>query len=84
MRAFGLPNIYGHFWKDGQRNMEDAIEKLALETVETVQESGKNESFEVIDYVRELFLNSEEQKKLEQKMKRAPGGTVKLWKRSKI
>ncbi|HML66930.1 MAG TPA: hypothetical protein PKA81_00920 [Clostridia bacterium] len=47
--------------------MEDAIEKLALETVETAQESGKNESFEVIDYVRELFLNSEEQKKLEQK-----------------
>ena len=47
--------------------MEDAIEKLALETVETAQESGQNESFEVIDYVRELFLNSEEQKKLEQK-----------------
>jgi hypothetical protein len=47
--------------------MENAIEKLALETVETAQESGKNESFEVIDYVRELFLNSEEQKKLEQK-----------------
>ncbi len=47
--------------------MEDAIEKLALETVETAQESDKNESFEVIDYVRELFLNSEEQKKLEQK-----------------
>lgn len=47
--------------------MEDAIEKLALETVETAQESNKNESFEVIDYVRELFLNSEEQKKLEQK-----------------
>ena len=47
--------------------MEDAIEKLALETVETAQESDQNESFEVIDYVRELFLNSEEQKKLEQK-----------------
>lgn len=47
--------------------MEDAIEKLALETVETAQASGKNESFEVIDYVRELFLNSEEQKKLERK-----------------
>ena len=47
--------------------MEDAIEKLALETVESPQASDKAESIEVIDYVRELFLNSEEQKKLEHK-----------------
>ena len=47
--------------------MEDAIEKLALETVEPAQAPDKTESFEVIDYVRELFLNSEEQKKLEQR-----------------
>lgn len=46
--------------------MEDAIGKLALETVEQpANEAAKNDSFEVIDYVRELFLNSEEQKKLE-------------------
>ena len=67
MCAFGRTNFNGTFGKDGRRNMEDAIEKLALETVETAQASGKNESFEVIDYVRELFLNSEEQKKLERK-----------------
>ena len=48
--------------------MEEAIEKLALETVEQpAKEATKADSFEVIDYVRELFLNSEEQKKLEQK-----------------
>ena len=48
--------------------MEDAIEKLALEAVDSsAQEPDKTESFEVIDYVRELFLNSEEQKKLEQR-----------------
>ena len=47
--------------------MEDAIEKLALETVESAHASDKPESFETIDYVRELFLNSEEQKKLEHK-----------------
>ena len=46
--------------------MEDAIEKLALEAVaSSAQEPDTTESFEVIDYVRELFLNSEEQKKLE-------------------
>ncbi len=48
--------------------MEDALEKLALETVESPEKDEvKAESFEVIDYVRELFLNSEEQKKLEKK-----------------
>lgn len=48
--------------------MEDALDKLALETVESpVKEAEKTDSFEVIDYVRELFLNSEEQKKLEKK-----------------
>jgi len=48
--------------------MEDIQEKLALEPVEeTVASTEQQASFEVIDYVRELFLNSEEQKKLEQK-----------------
>ena len=48
--------------------MEEAIEKLALETVEQpAKDAEKADSFEVVDYVRELFLNSEEQKKLEQK-----------------
>ncbi len=48
--------------------MEDAIEKLALETVEQpVKEAEPADSFAVIDYVRELFLNSEEQKKIEKK-----------------
>ena len=48
--------------------MEDALEKLALETVTLPDgDAQNNESFDVIDYVRELFLNSEEQKKLEQK-----------------
>jgi len=47
--------------------MEDALEKLALETVASPDEGHPNESYDVIDYVRELFLNSEEQKKLEQK-----------------
>ncbi len=48
--------------------MEEAIEKLALETVELpAKDAEKADSFDVVDYVRELFLNSEEQKKLEQK-----------------
>lgn len=48
--------------------MEDAIEKLALETVEQPSsDANATDSFAVIDYVRELFLNSEEQKKIEQK-----------------
>jgi len=47
--------------------MEDALDKLALETVASPDEGHPNESYDVIDYVRELFLNSEEQKKLEQK-----------------
>lgn len=48
--------------------MEEAIEQLALEAVESpANDPKKHESFDVIDYVRELFLNSEEQKKQEQK-----------------
>lgn len=48
--------------------MEEAIEKLALETVEQpAPDANPADSFAVIDYVRELFLNSEEQKKTEQK-----------------
>ncbi len=43
--------------------MEEKQEALALETVTP----DKTDAFDVIDYVRELFLNSEEQKKLEQK-----------------
>ena len=48
--------------------MEDALEQLALEAVESpAKDEGKTDSYDVIDYVRELFLNSEEQKKLEKK-----------------
>lgn len=47
--------------------MADMLEQLALETVETPKADTEHESFDVIDYVRELFLNSEEQKKVEQK-----------------
>ena len=47
--------------------MEDRLEQLALEAVESAADKEANESFGVVDYVRELFLNSEEQKKLEQK-----------------
>ena len=48
--------------------MEEAIEKLALETVEQPSsDANPTDSFAVIDYVRELFLNSEEQKKIEKK-----------------
>jgi len=46
--------------------MEESHAELSLEPVESA-EAEKTESFDVIDYVRELFLNSEEQKKLEQK-----------------
>ncbi|NCB47847.1 hypothetical protein EOM81_12650 [bacterium] len=51
-------------------NEKLAIEKLALESVDLpAKDAEKTGSFDVIDYVRELFLNSEEQKKLEkQKM----------------
>ena len=38
--------------------MEEAIEKLALETVEQpATNANPTDSFAVIDYVRELFLN---------------------------
>lgn len=47
--------------------MEEALTKLALETVSSPAGGDHDASFDVIDYVRELFLNSEEQKKLEQK-----------------
>ena len=46
--------------------MEESHAELSLEPV-AAAEAEKTESFDVIDYVRELFLNSEEQKKLEQK-----------------
>ncbi len=46
--------------------MEESHAELSLEPVADA-EAQKAESFDVIDYVRELFLNSEEQKKLEQK-----------------
>ena len=62
-----IDNISTELLERTEISMEDAIEKLALETVESPQASDKAESFEVIDYVRELFLNSEEQKKLEHK-----------------
>lgn len=48
--------------------MEETRTDLALESLETPNApSTETDSFEVIDYVRELFLNSEEQKKLEKK-----------------
>ena len=59
------PFAENSIWFSARSIMEDAIEKLALETVESAHASDKPESFETIDYVRELFLNSEEQKKLE-------------------
>lgn len=48
--------------------MEETREELSLETVESDSANTQQpDSFEVIDYVRELFLNSEEQKKTEKK-----------------
>lgn len=46
--------------------MEEAREELALEPTQK-QNAQPEEKFETIDYVRELFLNSEEQKKSDQK-----------------
>lgn len=46
--------------------MEESREELALETTQP-QAGEKEAKFETIDYVRELFLNSEEQKKSDQK-----------------
>lgn len=46
--------------------MEEAREELALEPAQTLPEE-KEAKFETIDYVRELFLNSEEQKKTDRK-----------------
>lgn len=48
--------------------MEDTHKDEALELVqEHVDETQENENFETIDYIRELFLNSEIQKKSEHK-----------------
>ncbi len=48
--------------------MEDTRSDLALETVEAgSDQQPQSESFTTLDYVRELYLNSEEQKKLEKK-----------------
>jgi len=50
--------------------MQETREGLSLEPVANIDNDEKlknSESFDVIDYVRELFLNSEEQKKIEQK-----------------
>lgn len=48
--------------------MEEPRSDLAMETVETPSEpAAENENFTTLDYVRELYLNSEEQKKLEKK-----------------
>ena len=48
--------------------MEEPREELALETGEPQAETeNPEEKFETVDYVRELFLNSEEQKKSERK-----------------
>ena len=46
--------------------MEEAREELALEPAQP-QAGEKEVKFETIDYVRELFLNSEEQKKTDYK-----------------
>ena len=57
--------------QNNERNdyhMEEMREDLALDTLKSADDAAVNtDSFEVIDYVRELFLNSEEQKKLEKK-----------------
>ena len=47
--------------------MEDSRAPRSLEPVEQVSESKKTETFDSIDYLRELFLNSEEQRSLERK-----------------
>jgi hypothetical protein len=47
--------------------MEESRADLSLEPVKPAVDTEQTESFEAIDYLRELFLNSEEQKKLEQK-----------------
>ena len=47
--------------------MEDSRAPRSLEPVEPVSESKKTETFDSIDYLRELFLNSEEQRSLERK-----------------
>lgn len=46
--------------------MEEAREELALEPAQA-QTAQPEEKFETIDYVRKLFLNSEEQKKTDHK-----------------
>lgn len=51
--------------------MEEAHADLALEAVEAPGTTEQqNESFTTLDYVRELYLNSEEQKKCEAKKMR--------------
>ncbi|MEA4870720.1 MAG: DUF603 domain-containing protein [Christensenella sp.] len=48
--------------------MEEMQNDLSLDTLKSSEHAADSaDSFEVIDYVRELFLNSEEQKKLEKK-----------------
>ena len=47
--------------------MEETRADLALERVESHADQPPTDSFDVTDYVRELFLNSEEQKKTEKK-----------------
>jgi hypothetical protein len=47
--------------------MEETRADLALERVGSHAEQPLPDSFDVTDYVRELFLNSEEQKKIEKK-----------------
>lgn len=51
--------------------MEDIQANLALEALETPSAAEpQNESFTTLDYVRELYLNAEEQKKVEDKKMR--------------
>ena len=48
--------------------MEEIRSDMALEAVDAAKESEpQQDSFTTLDYTRELFLNSEEQKKLEKK-----------------
>lgn len=47
--------------------MEDSRAPRSLEPVEPASESKNTETFDSIDYLRELFLNSEEQRSLERK-----------------
>jgi hypothetical protein len=63
----GFRIIYCNCIERNEPIMEDSRAPRSLEPVEQVSESKKTETFDSIDYLRELFLNSEEQRSLERK-----------------